>query len=455
MDSESLQTAFATMIFEGFLNCPVCHDTFINPVFLSCSHSVCEDCLQSFWENESVKECPVCRTPSNEHPPVNLVLKNLCDSYQHKPSRRLLYKRPPVNLTLNNRCERSPRNPSQTFLCERPAPENLPLRNRRERWSQKPSQRSSFGGESVCNLHKEKLKLFCVDDQEPMCLVCRDSRKHINHRFCPVDEAVMDNKFHAQSTERQIKAEFEELHQFLRNEEAARLTALREQEKLKSQIITEDMEETRRHISSLKLTIRDIEEQMKAEDVSFLQNFRATLQRAQRKLPDSEPIPAVTINFSNHLTNLKLNVLQKMRENDGESMHFNTDNSDFQSATDISNDPVIYNEYKHFPRHGGKGKGKTSRKGSQPISWEVQHANLKTPPDPVHTVQLSHDRPQFPKQCPQYETTETMPCSQTNRPTPRKRLTKNNPGNAEDQNPDMQFTGVKDLVKKMNEQMKM
>uniref|UniRef100_A0A673IG87 RING-type domain-containing protein n=1 Tax=Sinocyclocheilus rhinocerous TaxID=307959 RepID=A0A673IG87_9TELE len=195
--------------FEEDLSCPVCCDVFVNPVVLSCSHSICEDCVQRFWENKSIQECPVCRRRSSkEHPPVNLALKNLCETYQQKQSRK-----------------------------------------------------SSFGGESVCGLHKEKLKLFCLDDQEPLCLVCRDSRKHTNHRFCPVDEA------HA---ERRIKAEFEELHQFLRDEEAARITILREEEKQRSQMMKQKIDETSRQISSLSCTIRDTEEQMKDDDVSFL-----------------------------------------------------------------------------------------------------------------------------------------------------------------------------------------
>ncbi|KAI5609397.1 hypothetical protein C0J50_9481, partial [Silurus asotus] len=127
------------------------------------------------------------------------------------------------------------------------------------------SKRSSSTSETVCSLHSEKLKLFCLDDQQPVCLVCRDSRKHSKHKFCPVDEAVTDCKeklktalkplqdklkifedcklkwsqtaehikIQAQHTEHQIKKEFQKLHQFLRDEEAARIRALREEEEQK------------------------------------------------------------------------------------------------------------------------------------------------------------------------------------------------------------------------------
>ena len=64
-----------------------------------------------------------------------------------------------------------------------------------------------------------------------------------------------------------IKEGFEKLHQFLRDEEAARIAALMEEEEQKSQKI----EKLSRDISSLSDTIRAIEEKMGADDITFLQ----------------------------------------------------------------------------------------------------------------------------------------------------------------------------------------
>ena len=44
-----------------------------------------------------------------------------------------------------------------------------------------------------------------------------------------------------QHTEKQIKEEFEKLHKFLRDEEAARIVALREDEEKKSQMMKHKM----------------------------------------------------------------------------------------------------------------------------------------------------------------------------------------------------------------------
>ncbi len=124
------------------LYCPVCYEIFKDPVLLSCSHSVCKECLQQFWRTKKTQECPVCRRrSSNERLPVNLALQNLCES----------------------------------FLKER-------------------NERRSSGSEEICSLHSEKLKLFCLEDKQSACLVCFTSQQHINHTFRPISEVVPSYK---------------------------------------------------------------------------------------------------------------------------------------------------------------------------------------------------------------------------------------------------------------------
>ncbi|XP_051571829.1 nuclear factor 7, ovary-like [Myxocyprinus asiaticus] len=271
------------------LSCPVCFEIYKNPVVLSCSHSVCKECLQQFWKTKRTQECPVCRRRSSrDEPPRNLALKNVCD----------------------------------LFVKER---------NEKE----------------ICSLHSEKLKLFCLDDKQPVCLVCRDSQKHTNHKFLPIcevipsykeklntalkssqkklkhtenikgefDKSVKHIKTQAEHTERQIKEEFKKLHEFLRDEEEATITELREEEEQKSQMMKKKLEEMNTHISALSHTIKDMEEMMKAnDDVSFLKNFNVTMERVQSSQPDPQMTSGAFINVPHYLGNLTFRVWKKMQD---------------------------------------------------------------------------------------------------------------------------------------------
>ncbi|XP_016522995.1 nuclear factor 7, ovary-like [Poecilia formosa] len=119
---------------EEDLCCPICQDVFNNPVIVSCSHSFCKECLENWWREKPVRECPVCKISFIKDPPCNLALKNLCESFLQ--------------------------------------------------------QRNQTASEGLCSLHSEKLKLFCLDHQQPVCLVCRDSDLHTEHFMSKFSAAV-------------------------------------------------------------------------------------------------------------------------------------------------------------------------------------------------------------------------------------------------------------------------
>ncbi|XP_061107112.1 E3 ubiquitin-protein ligase TRIM35-like isoform X2 [Conger conger] len=281
---------------EEDLSCPVCCDIFRDPVVLQCSHSFCKACLQQYWTQKfSGRDCPLCRCESTtDEPVVSLTLKNLCDSYVKDSSVR-------------------------------------------------GAAEEEVTGE-LCKLHGEKLKLFCLEDCQPICVICHTSKKHKHHECCPIGEAMLDFKaklraalktlqgkweafdrakqdcektaahIKAQQTEERMKTEFEKLHQFLRVEEEARVAALKEEEEEKSQVMKAKIDAVERTMASLSDTIRAIEEEILVEDVSLLHKYKTTMKRAQPTFQDPELGSGVLINVASYLGSLTYKVWEKMQE---------------------------------------------------------------------------------------------------------------------------------------------
>ncbi|XP_053902726.1 zinc finger protein RFP-like [Malaclemys terrapin pileata] len=106
-------------------SCPICLEYFTEPVTLECGHNFCRACISQCWEGSTTAiSCPQCR-----------------EIVQQRNLR--------VTRQLENVVEIAKRLSLQAT--------------------------KGTGGDGVCGEHQEALKLFCEEDQTPICVICRVS----------------------------------------------------------------------------------------------------------------------------------------------------------------------------------------------------------------------------------------------------------------------------------------
>ncbi|XP_050776906.1 zinc finger protein RFP-like [Gopherus flavomarginatus] len=253
--------------------CPICLEYFTEPVTLECGHNFCRTCISQCWEgSNTATSCPQCR-----------------ETVQRRNLR--------TNRQLANVVEIAKRLSLQAA--------------------------KGAEGDGVCERHQEALKLFCEDDQTPICVICRESQTHRAHTVVPTEEAAQEYKEKIQAhlkalreerekllglkvtgegksqeylkqtqTERQkIVSEFQPLWQFLEEQERLLLAQL---EKLDEEIVriqNENVSKLSEQISHLSELISEMEGKCQKPASEFLQGIRSILSRCEKgKFQEPEEI---------------------------------------------------------------------------------------------------------------------------------------------------------------------
>ncbi|CAM4666847.1 unnamed protein product, partial [Caretta caretta] len=239
--------------------CPICLEYFTDPVTLECGHNFCRACIAQCWEGpDTAASCPQCRETVQQ--------RNL------RPNRQLA-----------NFIEIAKR---LSFQAAKGA-----------------------GGGGVCGEHQEALKLFCEEDQTPICVVCDRSRAHRAHTVVPIQEAAQEYKEKIQAhlktlreerekllglkvageersreylkqteTERQkIVSQFQQLRQLLEEQERLLVAQLEKLDKEIVKIQNENITKLSEGISCLSELISEIEGKCQKPASEFLQDVRSTL----------------------------------------------------------------------------------------------------------------------------------------------------------------------------------
>ncbi|XP_054663503.1 E3 ubiquitin-protein ligase TRIM39-like isoform X2 [Grus americana] len=228
--------------FRDEASCSICLGFFQDPVSIHCGHNFCRACITRCWEEaEENFACPQCKETAPQ--------RNL------RPNREL------------------------AKIIE--IAKRLSLQ----------AAKGGAGGERLCDKHQEALKLFCEEDQIPICLVCRESQAHRVHAVVPIEEAAEEYKERVEMERQKVVSEVKELHQFVEGQERLLLDRLA---KLDQEIMRRQEENINRlleEISSIGEQIRELEEKCQQPVCEFLQDSKNILSRLEK---DDAQKPAET-----------------------------------------------------------------------------------------------------------------------------------------------------------------
>uniref|UniRef100_A0A8C8ST13 Zinc finger protein RFP-like n=1 Tax=Pelusios castaneus TaxID=367368 RepID=A0A8C8ST13_9SAUR len=166
------------------------------------------------------------------------------------------------------------------------------------------------GEERMCGEHQEALNLFCEEDQTPICVVCHLSQAHRAHMVIPIQEAAQEYKEKIQAyletlreerekllglkmtgeekiqeylveKERQkVVSEFQQLRQFLQEQERLLLAQLEKLDKPIVKIQDENITKLSAEISRLSELISEMEGKCQKPAIEFLQVCYCILERS-------------------------------------------------------------------------------------------------------------------------------------------------------------------------------
>uniref|UniRef100_A0A8D0DFS1 Zinc finger protein RFP-like n=1 Tax=Salvator merianae TaxID=96440 RepID=A0A8D0DFS1_SALMN len=244
-------------------SCSLCLEYFKDPVSIPCGHNFCQACINQCWGERKINvSCPQCGQSSLRKSSIK-----------------------------NQQLERI------VGIVKRL---NLEAGKGLEDWT-------------VCDRHTELQKLFCQDEKIPICLVCSISKEHRHHTTIPAEKAVQDYKEQFQkkmknwkqkrdklqrlklaeekrcweylgqldNERKKIRSEFDQLHQFLEEQEECLLARL---EQLEKEVMKEEKTITSKlskEISSLSDLLSELEEKCKQSPSEFLPDLKNTISRCE------------------------------------------------------------------------------------------------------------------------------------------------------------------------------
>ncbi|XP_069509191.1 E3 ubiquitin-protein ligase TRIM39-like isoform X2 [Ambystoma mexicanum] len=161
--------------------CSICLEYINDPVTIDCGHNFCRSCITHCCRKNDVK-CPQCRQTSRRSLQSNCQLRNIVEMLKQQEK-------------------------------------------------------------NMCMRHKQPLQLFCEEDQQMLCLVCRESKDHKTHTVSPLTVAAHDYKLKLRESLLSLKKQKEGVLETKQKAEQQHKTIMLDTEKQEIAAVVERLRE--------------------------------------------------------------------------------------------------------------------------------------------------------------------------------------------------------------------
>ncbi|KAM5298344.1 E3 ubiquitin-protein ligase TRIM38-like [Ctenodactylus gundi] len=257
-----MAAATITNRIKEFATCSICLNLMTEPVSIDCGHSYCRFCLEQYLyrtkrvHGQMIFSCPLCQAPFNK--------------------------------------------------------ENFRANKQLEGIIEVIEELEETNDELVCEVHRERLQLFCEDDGQLICWRCERAPPHHGHMVVLVEDVSQSYKeklekavtelseLHTECVNHQalvamqitqwqdeiqkhrhkIQSNFKNLHTFLHEEEKSHLWKLENEEEQMLRRLRESEANLEQKSDELKSHIQELESKCQSSAETLLQDVRDTLSRS-------------------------------------------------------------------------------------------------------------------------------------------------------------------------------
>ncbi|XP_044524874.1 E3 ubiquitin-protein ligase TRIM11-like [Gracilinanus agilis] len=209
------------------LICSVCECYFTNLISWKCGHRFCHSCLFKTEQKASTSfTCPECRRLSQSR-----------------------------DFTANDHLGKFPASKRRLY----------------------PSLNLEEYGK--CKIHEKDHKLFCEDDQSPVCVSCSQSQEHEGHRLFCIDEAAENVREEMELQKKFAFREYWKLSELMNEEKDSCVSFVQRKGRANLEGLNKTLKALSCQNKELRETVTKLQEEWKKPDVELLQDMKRILNR--------------------------------------------------------------------------------------------------------------------------------------------------------------------------------